>query len=105
MNSRIITREDERLAVLFQLMENLSEEMENIVRNSKPELECGQYLTDRNLSNLLKISRRCLQDYRKEGKIPYYCIGGKILYRASDIEYFLEKHYKNKHSGKSFTGI
>ena len=105
MNNRIITKENERLAALFQLMDKLSETIENIVRNPKPELESGQYLTDKELSNLLKISRRCLQDYRTEGKIPFYHIGGKVLYRASDVEHFLKEHYRNKHSGTSFTDI
>jgi predicted site-specific integrase-resolvase len=42
----------------------------------------------------LKISRRTLQDYRTEGKIPYYQLGGgKILYRESDIEKMLEDNY------------
>ena len=30
--------------------------------------------------------RRTLQDYRSNGILPYIQVGGKILYRASDIE-------------------
>jgi excisionase family DNA binding protein len=105
MNNRTVTTEDKRLASLFQTIDQLSETIENIVRNCKPQLESRQYLTDRDLSRLLKISRRCLQDYRTEGKIPFYRIGGKILYRASDIERFLEEHYEDQRSGKPFTGI
>jgi excisionase family DNA binding protein len=70
----------------------------------KPGLEGEQYLTDREVSQLLKISRRCLQDYRTEGKIPFYRIGGKILYQAGDIEHFLREHYENR-PDKGFTGI
>jgi excisionase family DNA binding protein len=40
-------------------------------------LEGEQYLTDKEISVLLKISRRSLQDYRTEGRIPFYRIGGK----------------------------
>ena len=43
---------------------------------------------------LLKVSRRTLQDYRNNGILPYTQVGGKILYRASDIEKTLMKGYK-----------
>ena len=49
------------------------------------------YLTDRELSQRLKISRRTLQDYRNNGILPYRQLGGKILYRESDIERVLQK--------------
>jgi len=40
-----------------------------------------------------------------QGKIPFYRIGGKILYRESDIENFLEKRYEKTQVSKRFTGI
>ena len=94
MNNRTVTKEDERIVSLFRTIDELSETIENTVRNFKIKLGNEQYLTDKDLSRLLKISRRCLQDYRTEGKIPFYRIGGKILYRESDIEDFLEKKYE-----------
>ena len=47
----------------------------------------------------LKISKRTLQAYRDNGTIPYSKIGGKIYFKASDIEKHLLKHYHpvNKH--------
>jgi len=94
MNDSIITKENERLVSVLRTIDELSETIENIVRNSKTKFGNGQYLTDKDLSLLLKISRRCLQDYRTEGKISFYRIGGKILYRVSDIEDFLAKKYE-----------
>ena len=29
-----------------------------------------------------------------EGRIPYIKLGGKVLYRASDVDKLLEKHYR-----------
>jgi excisionase family DNA binding protein len=52
-----------------------------------------RYLTDKEVSEKLKVSRRTLQDYRNEGKISYCQLGGKILYRESDIEKMLEDNY------------
>ncbi|MDR1717221.1 MAG: helix-turn-helix domain-containing protein [Prevotella sp.] len=99
-NDRIITKDDKRLASIFQTIDRLSEVIENIVRNLKPGLEDGQYLTDREVSGLLKISRRCLQDYRTAGKIPFYRIGGKILYRAGDIRRLMEERYEDRRRDK-----
>ena len=59
----------------------------------RPTLGGERYLTDRELSERLKISRRTLQEYRSSGGIPYYCVCGKVLYRESDIERVLEEHY------------
>ena len=41
----------------------------------------------------MKISRRCLQDYREQGRLPYIQLVGKILYRQSDIEKLLKENY------------
>ncbi|NBI98142.1 helix-turn-helix domain-containing protein, partial [Parabacteroides goldsteinii] len=34
----------------------------------------------------LGISKRCLQNYRDNGLIPYSSIGGKFFYREVDIQ-------------------
>jgi excisionase family DNA binding protein len=67
--------------------------IESLVENYKPSLNGERYLTDREVSERLKVSRRTLQDYRTEGKIPYYQLGGKILYCKSDIEKMLNDNY------------
>jgi len=51
-----------------------------------------RYMNDAELANYLKVSRRTLQEYRNNGILSYYQIGGKILYRESDIEELLEKN-------------
>ena len=42
---------------------------------------------------LLHISKRTLQSYRDNGTLPYSQIGGKIYFKASDIDFHLNKHY------------
>ena len=39
-------------------------------------------------------SCRTLQDYRNAGRIPYILLGGKLLYRESDIERLLMEGYR-----------
>ena len=43
---------------------------------------------------LLKTFSEFLQDYRNNGILPYIQVGGRILYRASDIERTLMDGYK-----------
>ena len=68
--------------------------IESIVKHYKPHLNGERFLSDRELSERLKISRRTLQEYRNEGKLPYIQLGGKVLYKESDIERMLQNGYK-----------
>lgn len=56
-----------------------------------------RFLTDKEVSAWLKVSRRTLQDYRNNGMIAYYQLGGKILYKESDIERMVMSGYRNAH--------
>ena len=94
MNKETITRNNEKVALLLEKMNRLMENMESLAENFKPVLGGERFLTDKELSAMLKISRRSLQDYRNEGRIPYIQLGGKILYRESDIEQILKNGYR-----------
>ena len=95
MSNELITRENnERVKGFFLSLERLSAAMERLFTSKKPTLNGDSFYTDEELSKKLKLSRRSLQDYRNEGRIPYIKLGGKILYRASDIEKLLEDGYK-----------
>ncbi len=94
MNKETITRDNEKVALLLEKMNRLMENMESLAENYKPVLGGERFLTDKELSGMLKVSRRSLQDYRNEGRIPYIQLGGKILYRESDIEQVLKNEYR-----------
>ena len=79
MNKETITRDNEKVALLLEKMNRLMENMESLAENYKPVLGGERFLTDKELSGMLKVSRRSLQDYRNEGRIPYIQLGGKIL--------------------------
>ena len=49
---------------------------------------------------LLKISKRTLQSYRDNGILSFSQIGGKIYFRASDIESHLNRHYVKAFNSK-----
>ena len=92
--SEMITKNHALVAEFGNSLDRLLDGIENFMANSRPTLGGERFLTDREVSARLKVSRRTLQDYRNNGILPYTQVGGKILYRASDIEKTLMKGYK-----------
>ena len=75
-------------------VEEKRKEARKLLEKRQPSAYSDELLTDKEVAYLLKVSRRTLQDYRNNGILPYTQVGGKILYRASDIEKTLMKGYK-----------
>ncbi len=97
MSNQLITPENnERVKSFFLSLDRISSLMERLFASPRPTLNGESFYTDKELSQKLKISRRSLQDYRNEGRIPYIQLGGKVLYRSSDIEKLLENGYRDK---------
>lgn len=90
----LITRTTPQITAFFESLDRMLDKVEILAKKSRPTLNGDRYLTDKELSERLKISRRALQEYRNEGKIPYYQIGAKILYKESDIEKMLKDSYR-----------
>lgn len=95
-DNELITRNNERIVSFFKSLDRMLDGIEGMVRNGKPTLGGERYLTDREVSEKLKLSRRTLQDYRNEDRIPYCQLGGKILYRESDILKVLNEGYRDR---------
>ena len=63
---------------------------------------CGQnrsnknWLDNKQVCELLKISSRTLQTYRNTGVLPYSQIGRKCYYKASNIEQFINQQQIKK---------
>lgn len=51
------------------------------------QLDHSQILTDQDLCKLLKISKRTLHRYCKNGMLPYFKIGKSYLYLKNDVYY------------------
>ena len=93
-NSEIINNNQALVAQIGATRDRLLDGNENFVANSRPTLGGERFLTDREVSERLKVSRRTLQDYRNNGVVSYYQLGGKILYKESDIERMLAANYR-----------
>lgn len=91
----IIIRTNKEVLQYFDEMKRVSTLVDFIKSNYIPSLNGERYMTDTELAGMLKLSKRTLLEYRNSGKIPYYQIGGKILYRESDIERLLSENHKD----------
>ena len=93
-SNSLITRTNPQIETFSKSLDRMLDGIEDMAKRARPTLNGERYITDTELSERLKISRRALQEYRKEGKIPYYQIGAKILYKESDIEKLLKSSYR-----------
>ncbi len=94
------TSDSQRLKTFVKSLGTLKEELRNIVENSHPALNGERYLTDKELSELLSVSRRTLHEWRANEVIGYIQLGGKILYRTSDVLALLDKNFHKPYEHK-----
>ena len=92
MSTELVTKDNERIKSLFCSLDRLLDRI--VMTGYEPSLNGERFLTVAQVSDRLKISRRALQEYRTKGKIPYLQLGGKTLYRESDIQKLLEQNYR-----------
>ena len=89
MKENVLTEQDEPIFSLLHSFENIHKGLSSLLGNCRPPLNGERYLTDRDVSALLRVSRRTLQEYRHSGNLPFFRLGGKILYRESDLQKML----------------
>ena len=49
--------------------------------------------TDREVAEMLRVSRRTLQEYRNNRMLPFILLAGKVLYPESGLRELLEANY------------
>ena len=91
----------EHIREFFSTVERLSVSMERLFAGRSPAMAGENFYTDRELAEKLKVSRRSLQQYRDNGlPFAFTRLGGKILYRSSDIEKLLDSCYREARTGR-----
>lgn len=91
--NELITLRTEGVTDAMQSMKDIESLFDKVTSNYRPLLDGERYLSDVEVSHRQKISRRTLQEYRDNGMIPYFKLGGKVLYRESDLERVLQECY------------
>lgn len=89
----LLTNEAEEIIVHQEMIMQLRNRIEEILKNYRPVMNGEINLSGEDLCELLHISKRTLQQYRDDKILPYIQIGEKIIYKESDILTVLEQNY------------
>ena len=102
MSYHFLDDKDPRIDVMFQGLEKMEKMLSVIEKMPKSLFNGERFLTDDELSKVLRVSRRTLQEYRTARIITYYLIQGKVLYMESEIQKFLEDSRKKCIGGQEW---
>ena len=72
--------------------------------NSSPSQTSSEYLSRKDVCELLKISMATLHYWTKDGILQGYRIGGRVLYKMVEVEAALHEiaNFKGKHQSTGF---
>lgn len=88
----LLTKESPEIIQFFQKIQYLNNFLKSESDKYRPVLNGERYITEAELSELLKITRRTLIEHRTTGLLPYYRLEGRILYKENDIIELLKKN-------------
>ena len=91
----LLTNDNEEIISHQEMILILRDRIENILKNYRPVMNGEIYLSGEDVCKLLHISKRTLQQYRDDNILPYIQIGGKIIYKETDLMTILEQNYIN----------
>ena len=93
MSKGIISIKDEKLGRLFDKYDRVIDVLSEKSSTQKSTNNFDCLYSEKELCGRLKICRRTLNEYRRDGSLSYIRLGGKILYRESDIQSLLKQNY------------
>jgi len=77
---------------LSKKLNEIGADLKSLINTKEVFDEDEKLLDNQDLAFLLKVSKRTLQRYRSEGKLPYFMIAHKTYYRTVDVREFVRKH-------------
>ena len=89
----LINKDTPQVKEFISSLDSMLNGIESIVKHYKPHLNGERFLFNNEVFKKLNVSLRTLQEWRDTGLIPFIQIKGKIIYRQSDIDKLLQKHY------------
>lgn len=93
VHNDVVTMDDNAVATMLESMRKGSKWLTAFLESYRPPLDGERYLTDREVAELLRVSRRTLQEYRNNRVLPFILLGGKVLYPESGLRELLEANY------------
>ncbi len=88
-----ITKDGEQVSTFMGQLDRMQSQLNNLTKGCKPIFNGEIYLTDKEVSERLRVSRRTLQEWRNSGMIDYIKLDGKIIYAESAVQKLLDKHH------------
>jgi excisionase family DNA binding protein len=89
----ILDRKTEEIHFFFTGLEKMLDTIGAALKQRTPHLNGEKFLTGRDVCRMLHVSMRTLQKWRKQGKIPFIRLKGKILYKESEVLKWLGNNY------------
>ena len=81
--------QEELLAEILKMLEKIAKKLPD---GNNPSASLG-IIDNADMLNVLKITNRTAIRWRKEKKLPFFRIGGKVYYRIADIEKMINELY------------
>lgn len=101
MKNYLMGQQDPCIKDILQRLEHADKVLDKLSKSLKPTFNGKRFVSDSELAQMLRVSRRTLSDYRSAGILPYYLISGKALYKESDVQQMLEKAYRPAFDSRS----
>ena len=93
MKQEILTLEQGQVADMLLSLKNSHRRINRFLQEYTPPLNGDRYLTDKEVAEMLRVSRRTLQEYRNNRMLPFILLAGKVLYPESGLRELLEANY------------
>ncbi len=84
--------DEQKLNRIFDEIDSLRKELKSEKAKTSKKLS-ETWFDNQEVMELLKISTRTLQNMRDTQVLPYSKVGGKIYYKARDVEKILNENY------------
>ena len=95
--AEIITAQSEKVTKFLSAIDRMMEGLNKLSATQPKRHLCNEvFITDAELCERLRVKDRTTQNWRSDGKIEYIQFaeqGGKVLYRESDVQKFIERHF------------
>ncbi|MFR9546468.1 MAG: helix-turn-helix domain-containing protein [Rikenellaceae bacterium] len=91
---------DKTIEKLITEVDSLIEIVKTISKEYKPYFGGEHFITDSELCEALSVNRSTTHEWRSNGILSYYKVGGKIIYKQSDVEEMLNRGYYSAFDSK-----
>jgi precorrin-3B methylase len=95
----LMTNEAEEIIDHHEMIILLKTYIEEILKYYRPVMNGEIYLSGQDVCEMLHISKRTLQQYRDDKILSFIQIGGKIIFKQTDILSALEQNYVTNKAG------